>query len=1179
MKTILLTTRRLVGRCVRRKPALLFVSLHILYLSGISALQAQPLSLATAYETAPVRRAQPQVEQRLGPFLERLGEVYNIKFAYGSQLVDDKQVKISPEWLKPGGDKAQLAEILKEILTPLQLAFQEVNAHHIVIFGARSSEQPVEKINRASPGRLAAPLSAPRLAGARSQLVQRLQAYQQTISGQVTDAETQEAIPGVNVVAKGTTQGTITDMEGHYSLTLPDSVTVLVFSSLGYVAQEVAINGRAVLNLSLRTDVQALDEVIIVGASLKEEDLTGAVARVTEKTLEERPVTSLNDALQGRVAGVNIQTNPEPGGNAGIKIRGTNSMQFGGSPIYVVDGVIMERDFNMINLNDIASVNVLKDASSTALYGSRGANGVVVITTKKGRKGEGKITYDGWFGGQSFANASLTLGASDMYELRVDALENATSIGGAYYAAHPGATRQDFINDELLGEGKRWFADYELDSYRNGQSYNWLDAVTRTAYQQNHTLGFSGGSENSAYYLSLGYTDQQGLVKNSGYKRYTGRINADQSIKPWLKIGTNTSFARSEEDLVDGSVFRVASGANPLLPIQSDSLYLAWGNNWDINMENPLRSLRIARDRTKNRIFSNNYLNINPIDGLNFRTSLSTDYIEQEYYEYVPSDLQQALRDSYRGRGIHNLDHVFNFQWDNSLTYEKYFERHTLSALVATSMSRNKFTYTNVTARDFPTDDFGYYNLGAAFDKENFALGSGYSASTLMSYLVRANYDYDSRYYLTMTARYDGSSKFAPGYKWGLFPSLSLAWNLTNEAFLQGQQRLDLLKLRFGYGSVGNQNIPDYTFYSLYNPSYSDGNVSYNSTGMRGTPNLTWEKQVQANVGIDLGFLNNRVQLTADYFNIVNSNLLMRRSLSTLTGYREAIVNIGEMTNRGVEVSLTGLILNQTDVKWSVSANLSADKNKITKLYGDVDAVYSFGGFTGTDIQREGNFFLGQSLNTIYMWEFDRIIQASDMDYVNSLVLPGKTLHPGDILPKDQQAEGEEGHGIIDQDDRVIIGKKDPKFYGGFSTEFSWKGLALNAIFTYSYGAKAVSGYYEGLMSGTGYGAAHRDMLDRWTPTHTDTRIPRATYDNASRFSSGETSWGIQDASYLRLSTLTLSYTLPNALAGRASFSNVRFYVTGTNTLLWTSYKGYDPANGDWYPTAKQLVLGLNFSL
>ena len=998
------------------------------------------------------------------------------------------------------------------------------------------------------------------------------------ITGRVTDS-IGTPLAGVTITAIGSQIRASSGADGGYQIDAPRNGT-LRFTNVGFISQQVAINGRASIAVVLVEDVTSLTEVVVVvGASLKQGDLTGAVVSINEETLKERPVLSINEALQGKASGVFIRNDPQPGGNASIRIRGNNSMQYGGSPIYVVDGIVMEGDFNMLNLHDVLSVNVLKDASSTALYGSRGAQGVVVITTKKGSAGQGKVSYDGWVGVQEFLNTSLTLGAKDMYELRIDALENSNTVGGNFYQNNPGATHQDFLDNELFAPGKLWFADYEIASYENGRNYNWLDAVTRKAVQQNHALGFSGGTDRSSYYLSFALNDQNGLVQSSNYKSYSGRINAEQKINNWLKVGTNTAYTSGRDTYADGKVFGVARAANPLLPISPDSLYLAWGNNWDINMENPLRSLTIDRQRTKNKLLSANYLNINPIEGLNIRTSFSIDMLEQKYYEYIPSDIQQAKRDSYRGRAVHNIDSRSNYQWDNSITYDKRIGEHSINGLVATSMSKNSFNYTNVIARDFPIDDFSYYNLGAAFDKPNFSLGSNFVSSTLLSYLARANYNYAGKYYATVTGRFDGSSKFAKGNQWGFFPSVALAWNIANEDFLQDYEQISLLKLRFGYGSVGNQRIPDYAFYSLYNPAYSSGTVSFNSTGLRGSPNLTWEKQHQLNVGVDIGLFADRLSISAEYFDIVNSNLLMRRSLSTLTGYREAIVNIGEMTNRGVELTVNANITRKNSFNWDLSANISTDKNTITQLYGDVDAIYAFGGFTGTDIQREGNFFLGESLNNIYMWEFDRIIQESDMDYVNNLTLPGKELQPGDILPKDQQQSGEPGYGVIDENDRVIVGKKDPKFYGGFSSNWTYKGLSLNAVFVYSYGAKAVSGYYEGLMSGTGYGPAHRDMLNRWTPTNTSTNIPRATYDNSIRFSSGETSWGIQDASFLRLATLSLGYNLPKKVYSKAGLTGLRFYVSANNLFTMTKYNGYDPENGDGYPTARMFVLGTNINL
>jgi TonB-dependent starch-binding outer membrane protein SusC len=1110
--------------------------LFVLTCSGMA------LATETHGQEALDRRISLNVEnQEMITLLSKIEEAAGVRFIYSPEIVPVHE-KVT---LKVNDD--ELDAVLQRVFSPYAIAFEAIEDQIVLR----------KEVVRS-------PLAA-----------QSAEVVDRTITGTITD-ETNTGLPGVSVLVKGTSIGTVTDADGKYTLSIPTAYEndILLISFIGYASQEIQLSERSQVDVQMMPDIRSLEEVVVVGASLKGKDLTGAVASVNQSTLSERPVASINEALQGRAAGVYIRNAPEPGGNASIRVRGNNSMQFGASPIYVVDGVVMERDFNMINLSDVASINVLKDASSTALYGSRGANGVVIITTKKGKSGDGKVTYDGWVGVQEFLNEDLTLGAQDMYNLRIDALQNA-SVGRDYYALNPNATRQNFIDDVMIAGGR--FAPYELRTIAQGRSYNWLDKVTRSsAVQQNHVLGFSGGTDKGNYYISLGYLDQQGLVESSGFKRYTGRINAEQSIKSWLKVGTNTSFSRTEEDLVDGQVFEEARGANPMLNSDTTALLLAWGNNWNQDNENPVNSLRIAQDRAKNRFFSSNYLSVNPIKGMTVRTNLTVDFIDQQYLEYIPSDIQQSKRDNWNGQAKQNADHVFNFQWDNSLTYVKQFGEHTLTFLASTSVSRNSFKWTNTMGRGFPVDDFGYNNLGAAYDKAKFQIGSDYTRSALMSYLGRVNYEYGDRYMATITARYDGSSRFAPNKRWGLFPSVALAWNLTNEGFLVDQELFDVIKLRAGYGRAGNQNIPDYAYYTRYNAVYSNNAVEFRPSDTRGNPDLTWEKQDQLNIGTDLAVLNNRIQLTLDYFRINNSNLLMERSLSPTTGFQKTIENIGEMTNRGIEATVNAAVVQTTDIRWNVSANISSDKNKVTRLYGDVEALYKYGGYNNNEIQREGNYFVGKSINTIYMLEFDRIMQEGDKDYVAGLQTSGKHLRPGDILPKDQQKPGEQGYGIIDQDDKVVIGKKDPKFYGGFSSNVSWKGLSLNALFTYSYGAKALSWYYEQLTNGTGYTAAHKDMLDRWTPEHTNTDIPRASFDSNDRYSTGETSWGVQDASFLRLSTVTLAYELPKAVIGRAGLSDARIYVTGNNLKTWTKYKGYDPENGDGYPTARMFVLGVN---
>jgi TonB-linked SusC/RagA family outer membrane protein len=434
------------------------------------------------------------------------------------------------------------------------------------------------------------------------------------------------------------------------------------------------------------------------------------------------------------------------------------------------------------------------------------------------------------------------------------------------------------------------------------------------------------------------------------------------------------------------------------------------------------------------------------------------------------------------------------------------------------------------------------------------------------------NYNYANKYYLTGTARYDGSSKFMKGHQWGIFPSFSAAWNPTEESFMEDQQIFDQLKPRIGYGLVGNQNIDDFAFRSLYRPSVNNGQVSYVSNDRRGTEDITWEKQRQFNIGVDMGFLNNRIRFTADAFFIKNKDLLMERSLPSTTGFSKAYENIGAIENKGVEFSLNTALIDSKDLQWNFSANLSADKNKITQLYGKNDVIYNVDG--DRNIQKEGNLFLGESRNTIYIMKTGGIAQVIDMDRLNQIDWNGYKVNPGDLYPVDANDDK-----IIDQNDRVVIGSTDPKFYGGFATDVTWKNLTLNAVFNYSYGAKKLSPYYEGLITSVGNSAASVDLIDRWTPENTDAQFPRPTTGfDYNRFNASQMDFSVQKASFLRLSTLTLAYTFRNSVLDKLKLSNLRLYATGSNLFCLTDYNGYDPETGDWYPPTKMYVFGLNVS-
>lgn len=1008
------------------------------------------------------------------------------------------------------------------------------------------------------------------------------------LSGKVTDTKG-EPLPGVSVKLAGTKTGTVTDALGVFTLNVADKNGTLELSYVGFETQSVPFNAQtlATLRIQMKDASSVVDEVVVVGARMRRSDLTGAVATVDSKTLLERPATNVNQALQGRVAGVFINNATKPGDDATIKIRGINTINAGSSPIYVVDGLVMENNqggFNSVNLNDVASVQVLKDASATALYGSRGANGVVVITTKKGQRrgGDGIVTYDGWVGFQKFTQMPSTMNAAQLFDLRLDAYAN------GYMKDNPTANRQDYIDNTLMKTNIA-FSAQEFATHNAGKSYNWLDQATRTGFQQNHAVGFSGGSDRGVFYISFGYAGMKGLIEKTTQDKYTGRFNAEYDVKKWLKVGTNTGFTRTNDILPSDDVYNKSLGANPLLnydPYRDpatrytyDYLTLYYRSHGDQNNNdfNPFNSLNIDRKRSRNRIASTNYININPVKGLDIRSTYSLDYAEQTWFEFTPKNIQEAIR-HYNGdaRAKHERWNDTYWQWDNTITYNTTINTdHRITALAGTSSSKRSADYTKAQGDRFASDDLSYHDLGGAAAVEKSVLGSDFYNYSLLSFFARVNYNFKDKYFFTATARYDGSSRFSADNRWGVFPSLSAAWNIANEDFMKGQGIFSQLKLRAGYGVVGNQDISNYAFQTLYGSRIDNGNALIVNDGRRGNPAITWEKQKQSNVGIDMSFFDSRLNVTADAFYINNDNLLLDRSLATTTGYTKEWQNIGRVNNKGIELSVNADVIRKKDLQWNVAANISFDKNTVKQLYGDVDVIYNL---YENSIQREGNIFLGKSLNTIYTYRSGGVAQESNRAEWEGKNYNGKTVSPGDLFAKDISGPKGVPDGLVNQLDMEVVAKKDPKFYGGFATDLAYKGFALNTVFTYSYGAKKISGYYEGLINSYGESMASTDLLNRWTPQNTNTNVPRViTNTSYNRYNPSDLDYAIQDASYLRLSALTLSYNLPQTLLGKWKVDKVRLYATGSNLFCITKYKGLDPETGDFgYPPSKMFVFGLN---
>lgn len=1008
-------------------------------------------------------------------------------------------------------------------------------------------------------------------------LLPALAMAQINLTGTVVDAQSGEPLVGVSISSPKNSTGTITDIDGRFSLTLQQA-DLVSFSYIGYDTERQKVSASTTLNIRMQETSQTIDEVVVVGAAMKKSDLTGSVGSISADQIKEVPTANLNQALQGKVPGVYIESNPKPGANASIQIRGNNSISYGTTPLYVIDNIMIDdTDISTINPNDIASIEILKDASATALYGARGANGVVVITTRRGQKGKGRVTYDGWVGWQTFANNIPVMDGPQTFDYRVDSYAN------KYIDQNPTADRNKYIERYLLIDGKRInqnvaFASWEMDAYKEGLTYNWVNEITRPGFQHNHNVTFSGATDHVNYFTSFGYSDQKGQIVGSAYHRYNGKVNLEFDVNKWLKIGTNNSLAYSVENpMADDNMYLVAFRADPLYYINDEQYYMWEGKLESQSFHNPIKAMKtITRDVDKFRYLTSNYLDIHPVKGLNIRSTFSLDFAQQENDYYFNTQSTTSYQNAYDGYAQQYRTKSLNWQWDNTVSYNATIaEKHRIGAVVGMDMSYYSNNWNQINAVGFGNDLFGYKNIGAATNKEQSSWNSSWTSYSLMSAYLRANYVYDSRYYITFTGRADGSSKFGPSHKWGFFPSVAASWNITGEQFMKDQNVVDNLRLRLGYGLVGNQNIPNYGYNTIFSTRttletfvfVNNGMARGGSNGTYGNPDLRWETQKQLNVGLDMAFWHNRIQMTLDYFYTKNEDLLMQRSLAGTYGYSYMLDNVGCLLNQGAEFKFDLNAVKTKDWEWNIGFNVATARNKITALYGDVDKIYNV---SGNSVQRTGNLFLGESLNNIYVYQFDKIAQEEDMEYVATLDLGGRKVRPGDILPVDRN-----GDKVIDDGDRYIIGNTDPKFYGGIHTELSWRGLSLQIVATYSFGARRISNLYETLMQTNGATTTHADNLNRWTPENTNTDINRA-YWGSDRFSMSMVDHGIQDASFLKISAMTLSYTFPKEWMQRIYFDNARIYFTANNPFTFTKYKGYDPESGDYYPSSRMYVVGLN---
>jgi TonB-linked SusC/RagA family outer membrane protein len=1009
-----------------------------------------------------------------------------------------------------------------------------------------------------------------------------------TIAGKVVDEVSKEPLPGVTVSVKSSSSGSTTNLDGNFSLSVKSLPATIAVSYVGYKTLEVDVyEYTEPLSIELRENRNFLDEVVVVGyGTQKRKELTGSVATVKKEALSQLS-TSFETLLGGAVPGLNVtQSSGQPGAAFNIRIRGGNSVTGGNEPLYVIDGVIIYEDaasssssagvgrvsprlnpLAALNPGDIESVEVLKDVSATAIYGSRGSNGVIIVTTKSGKKGRNNIEYQYTAGWQQASKQLDLLDAKDWAKLNQEIYE-------------------PIKTDKVKSEYDGW-SQAQLDAL--GKGTDWQDAALRTASTQNHQLTISGGDEKTRYLLSGNFTDQNGIIVNTDFVRYTGRINFERDLFSNLSVGiTATAGKLIQNGLADYSSIEgggSSSLAYAILIPKVTPIYNADGS-YNYNNIHEKSNLRYG-DRTVNAIsdlystvsqnisntlIANFYVNYNILPELKARLAASTNRNNATQNFFAPSTAAAGfLAKGYGSVGNKRTD---SWQYEYTLNYDKQLnENHYINVLAGYTTQTTNIERTTTTTTKFSNETLTYHNLQAG--ETPLQPVAGGSVSVLNSVLGRVNYSLNGKYNLTGTLRADGSSRFADGHKWGVFPSLGVSWNVNEESFLKEEKKIDNLKVRASLGTVGNQEIGDYRYEDTWvTTKYAfDNNIVIGYLqGNRSNPDLKWETTSQYNVGIDLGFLN-RFTLTADAYYKETSDLLLNIPVEITSGYSSQLKNVGSLTNKGVELDLSGLIIDNKQLTWNLSANIAKNKNTVTNVALENGYVIS-----GSTILREGDEY-----GSFYGLVFDGIVQKGDD--ISKVPVPARNgpenpIRPGDVKYKDIPDADGKTDGKIDLDhDRVVIGSPQPDFIYGFSTSLRYRRLTLFAAFQGSQGNELYNSLRRSLEVPDGSYNLSGVLLDRWTENNPSNKVPRAVIttsatDLDSRY--------IEDASFLKLRTLSLSYHLPVKIQSAPS-TKIRLLATAQNLFTFTKYTGYDPevasgTDSGVYPSSRTFTFGVNIS-
>lgn len=970
-------------------------------------------------------------------------------------------------------------------------------------------------------------------------LCSQVLAQTRQISGVVNDA-TGSGLPGVSITVKGSGIGTVTDADGSYTISNVNDNSILVFSYIGFTTQEVAVGANNTVDVSLTEDATVISEIVVTGyGTQKKSQTTGAIASISNKEISELPVTNLAQALTGRASGVNVtQSGSKPGSTPKILIRGRRSFNAGNDPLYVVDGIPLSAGYEDINPNDIQSMEVLKDATATAIYGARGANGVILVSTKRGssKKGKTTVTIDS-YAGQSdaldkielFEGAEFAEYVREAYRatnLYKDAAGNPVPTGVADAAADAKVA--------VLGGDPNVAAG--LLANRNN---NYQDLVLHSGFMQNHTIGVQGGNDKTDFYISAGLFQDKGVTDLLDYTRTSLRANIDHTVNQRFKVGISSYMMYSDRNGENLNPYASTLNQNPLGRPYDDNGNLIFQPTNDALLYNPLFDLVPGAqiDNTKKyRIFNSLYGEVKILDGLKYRVNFGPDFTLSRWGRFAGAFTTTRAG----GSTFAANENRFGFDWtlENIVSYEKTFGKHHFTFTGLQSIQRDKFELYRSEVIGVPAETQQFYNLGSAAQVQS--INSNLIEWTINSFMGRINYDFNDKYLLTLTLRRDGSSRFGENTKYGNFPGIAVGWNLGNEKFFSGIKGLDLLKLRAGWGEVGNQGVAPYQTQGLLGrTTYAFGtNAAY---GYRpntiGNPDLRWESSATANIGLDFSVFAGRVQGSIDVYQTDTKSLLLSDFLPGSTGFNAVTRNVGHTRNKGIELNISTININANKFRWSTDLSFTKNTEAIVELYnGKVDDL--------------GNrWFIGEPLNTFFDYKKLGIWQSNEADAAKSF---GSEV--GQIKIQDTNGDGK-----INASDRVKLGSDIPDFQAGLTNRFSYKGIDLNFFFYASIGQMIVSGFHQN--NNALAGRYQQIKVDYWTPNNPTNEFPRPK--STQEFPVNNTALIYFDGSFIKLRNVNLGYTVPASFAKKMKAESVRLYASVQQPFIWSEfrskYNGVDP--------------------